>query len=337
MHRARTAELDDDETDEDCADSGSIIGCENQTLGESIALTGTDFALHYESDRTPASAASRSIRMKLIGDTVHPDLESIIVETRIAGRRVTEKFAATPNRFFRFTWDGKDAFGREVQGTQTARVRVGYQYDVERPPTAVPYTFADNEVSTLAEEAFNSSWGAMPDPRGNMRTFSGSATDGEGGGAAPSGGGAYTAGWVTLRTHAYPDHAVARIPAADRNLGRARGRPRWLDARRASRLRPAVARTLHGGDGSTRSADSVNAVISDVDPRIGSSGSARAQEGIEVGPDGTIYFVDYYADKVFKRTPDGQLSLVAGNSPRRSAATAGPPRSRDSTARARSN
>ena len=316
------SELDDDETDEDCADSGSIIGCENQTLGESIALTGTDFALHYESDRTPASAASRSIRMKLIGDTVHPDLESIIVETRIAGRRVTEKFAATPNRFFRFTWDGKDAFGREVQGTQTARVRVGYQYDVETA-TAVPYTFADNEVSTLAEEAFNSSWGAMPDPRGNMRTFSGSATDGEGGGAAPSGGGAYTAGWVTLPPTRTP---ITLWREYQRPIGiwdaRADGLGGWtLDAHHAY---DPLSRTLHGGDGSTRSADSVNAVISDVDPRIGSSGSARAQEGIEVGPDGTIYFVDYYADKVFKRTPDGQLSLVAGNSPASFSGDGGP-------------
>lgn len=34
-----------------CKQSGSIIGCENQSLGEVVGITGTAFRLHYQSDR----------------------------------------------------------------------------------------------------------------------------------------------------------------------------------------------------------------------------------------------------------------------------------------------
>lgn len=37
--------------DDQCLVAGSIIGCQNQTLGETIAIVGTPFALHYQSDR----------------------------------------------------------------------------------------------------------------------------------------------------------------------------------------------------------------------------------------------------------------------------------------------
>ncbi len=292
-----------DKTDEDCADQGSIIGCENQTLGEAVDLAGTDFKLHFESDRTPGSANRRSFRLKLVGDEVHKDLEKIVVETMIAGRRFKETVDATPNRIHAFTWDGKDAFGRTVQGTQTARIKVGYQYDVEYA-TAVPYTVAEGE--DLGGGAFTSSWGAMPDPLGDRRMVLVSAGGGGGGGGA------------TARVTMPPTRGPITLwQEYRRDLGvwdaRAAGLGGWtLDAHHAY---DPIARVLHMGDGSTRSAESVNATISQLEtPKFGVYGG-RAQAGIDVGPDGTVYTTDFYGDRVYKRLPNGTVELVAGNPP----------------------
>ncbi len=50
-----------------CAESGSIIDCQNQALGEGLPVVGTPFRLGYRSDRLPGSAAARSITLNLTG------------------------------------------------------------------------------------------------------------------------------------------------------------------------------------------------------------------------------------------------------------------------------
>ena len=46
-------------TDDDCPKNGnSTLGCMNQTLGEDVPITGTEFSLHYDSARTLASGAN---------------------------------------------------------------------------------------------------------------------------------------------------------------------------------------------------------------------------------------------------------------------------------------
>ena len=44
---------------------GSIISCQNQTLGEALSIHGTPFHLHYQSDRTPGYLAARTIEISL--------------------------------------------------------------------------------------------------------------------------------------------------------------------------------------------------------------------------------------------------------------------------------
>jgi hypothetical protein len=39
-----------------------------------------------------------------------------------------QSFPAETNQHHLFTWDGRDAFGREVHGTQRATIRLGYVY-----------------------------------------------------------------------------------------------------------------------------------------------------------------------------------------------------------------
>jgi RHS repeat-associated protein len=49
-------------TDDDCQKNGnSTLGCMNQTLGEDVPITGTDFSLHYDSGRSLAAGASSAV------------------------------------------------------------------------------------------------------------------------------------------------------------------------------------------------------------------------------------------------------------------------------------
>lgn len=52
--------VDDDAVDDPCQVPGSVIGCENQSLGEAVDLVGTPFQLHYQSDRVPGRPLANS-------------------------------------------------------------------------------------------------------------------------------------------------------------------------------------------------------------------------------------------------------------------------------------
>ncbi len=112
-----------------CDQAGSsVMGIQNQTLGESVAIAGTPFHLHYQSDRAPGFKATRTLTIPVSGDSLHEDVKRIDVVIRIAGRRFRESLPAQINQEYSFTWDGKDAYGRDVQGAQLATIWVGYVY-----------------------------------------------------------------------------------------------------------------------------------------------------------------------------------------------------------------
>ena len=112
-----------------CHASGSDIEIQNQTLGEAIAVAGTPFRLHYHSGRVPGRKIARTMQISLSGAEIPKSLKRIDVEVLVAGQRLTKQFPAKPNQDYVFLWDGRDAYGREVQGQRTATVRIGYVYD----------------------------------------------------------------------------------------------------------------------------------------------------------------------------------------------------------------
>jgi RHS repeat-associated protein len=114
--------------DDPCQASGSIIECENQTLGETLGITGTPFSLNYRSDRVLGRKGTNTLQIPLSGETVSSTLQRIDLEIWIAGRVITQSFPATPNQNYTFRWDGLDAYGRTTSGVQVVRVRIGYAY-----------------------------------------------------------------------------------------------------------------------------------------------------------------------------------------------------------------
>lgn len=116
---------DQDDCDEEC---GSIIYSQDQALGETLSLSGVPFALHYVSDRVLGRATSRSINISVTGPSVPSSVLRIDVTVEIAGRTFRRTFPRQTNLQHKILWDGKDAYGRSVLGTQLAHVQIDYVY-----------------------------------------------------------------------------------------------------------------------------------------------------------------------------------------------------------------
>ena len=115
--------------DQPTVDGASVIECESQILGERISLVGTGLSLNYRSDRVPGRKAANTLTIPLSGTTVPGVLKRIELEIAVAGRIIKQTFPAAPNQTHTFNWDGLDAYGRALQGTQPVSVRIGYVYD----------------------------------------------------------------------------------------------------------------------------------------------------------------------------------------------------------------
>ena len=137
-----------------CA-AGSIIRCQDQTVGEAIPIAGTPFQLMHWSDRSPRS--SHKLEVALTSQVrLAPNLKAIWVDVSIAGQRVQQSFGFpfTADMRFPFEWDGKDAFGRVLQGPQRVVVKVGYVYGLSPQSSG---TFGDfSDAATVVPPGYDS-------------------------------------------------------------------------------------------------------------------------------------------------------------------------------------
>src|SRR5690606_13261536 len=111
-------EVQEDEPD---CQLGSIIECQNQTLGESLGIPGAPFSLNYRSSRAEGRKSAYSIDVPLTGSAVPTELRRIEFRIAVAGRLFSGIVETpVPDLTTRFTWDGMDVFGRVLQGAQRA-------------------------------------------------------------------------------------------------------------------------------------------------------------------------------------------------------------------------
>lgn len=304
---------DDEPPPEESTRCGSIIGCESQSLGEAIGVAGTPFSLHYTSYRTPGRMDRYQVEIPLTDSIVPDSLARIDVEVLIAGRGPYKtdcdassppncstvpdlrwSFAPAPDLTHTFTWDGKDAYGRDVRGGQLATVRIGFVYTggYGTPPSgqqsfsslstgsALPWVSGSREsdlVATLWQEArvWVGPWDARAQGLG---------------------------GW-SLNVHHQYDPRTGMLYLGD---GRQRG---------GSAMKPMI--DAFAGTGVACSS------IED----CGATGPAltsglKSPLGLAAGPDGTLYFVD--GQRVRKVDPDGIVSTVAGTGYQGSTGDGGP-------------
>jgi RHS repeat-associated protein len=114
--------------DHTCQASGSVIECQNQILGEEMALIGTPFKLRYQSERTPGYVTAYELEIPLTDDSPPASLQRVEVEISVAGQFHRLTFGPAANQETTFRWDGRNAYGQIVQGEQPVTVRIGYVY-----------------------------------------------------------------------------------------------------------------------------------------------------------------------------------------------------------------
>ena len=255
---------------------GSTIEIQNQILRETIGITGVPYSLNYASDRVPGRKAAYTVEIPLSEAQVPPGLKRIELEIQIAGKTYAEAFAPQPNQVHTFTWDGKDAYGRELQGKHPAVVKIGYTYD------AVYYSSQDapeNSFGTVSGMPITSSRARQEVTLWEeYRIMIGSWQAGAFG----------LGGWTMDVQHFYDPG----------------GRVLYLGdgTRRSATNIPPVISTIAGTGVSGYSGDG------------GPATAARLANpmGVTVGPDGSIYIGERLNHCIRKIDPNGLIRTVAG-------------------------
>jgi hypothetical protein len=105
----------------------SLVRHISRTFHEDISIPGTDFILHYASDRV--DGYHHVITVPVSGNTVPASLKQIVVQLRVSGRTLEQILDPLPNQKIEFEWDGLDHLGRPVKGSTIVRVNIGFVYD----------------------------------------------------------------------------------------------------------------------------------------------------------------------------------------------------------------
>ncbi|MGH7395583.1 MAG: RHS repeat-associated core domain-containing protein, partial [Candidatus Methylomirabilales bacterium] len=264
------------EKDQGCQ-SHSVIRCEEQSLGESVAISGTPFRLHYQSDRAVGRREFYQLPIPLSGATVPASLTRIDLEVFVAGQSFTQSFPPTPNQTFTVTWDGRDGYGRPVQGRQPARIRLGYVYGVVYTEPApfiqsfLAFSATGAAISTNAARFERTLWQESSASLGAWDTQA-----------------VGLGGWSLSGHHGY-DVVGKTLFLGDGGRRSAEGL--------GSRITTVAGNGLAG-------------FVGDGGPATGTP--LFFPSGVAVAPDGSLFLVDQGSCRVRKVNPDGIITTVAG-------------------------
>ncbi len=310
---------------------GSVIGCERQTLGEAVKLVGSNLTLHYQSDRVPGRTAEQNVQLEVATGAAPMGVQSTQVELIVAGQKLTQALLPSATSAT-VGWDGKDAYGRPVQGSQRYTVRTGYTYKVVYARAAqvklawgrlsgVPITGSPARMEvTLWQERHGiiSRWDSRGLGLGGWTLSALQAYD-------PVGRVLQLGDGTRLDSETLGAGVIATIAGS---LGGflGDGGPA-LAARLSGPLALAVA-----PDGSLSFADSGNLRVRRIAPNgvittvagigtLGDTGDGalatlaqfKDVSDVAVGPDGTLYVADRASGKVRRVGADGIITTVAGN------------------------
>ena len=161
------------------AQAGSVIACQSQALGENVPVVGTDYQLVYRSDLVPGRRAEYALNIPLSGATPPTTMLSMTLKVDVAGRSFNSAYSPAGGQSSSFQWDGKDAYGRQMQGSQPVEVLLGYVYRLVYGPCTflggscggnVGYNRADMTFTLYQQwDGALGAWNALPEGLGGWR------------------------------------------------------------------------------------------------------------------------------------------------------------------------
>ena len=326
-----------------CNSRGSIIGCEDQSLGERVDLVGTGLDLAYSSTRVPGNRSRASLDVAVSGESVPASLKRIEVELEIVGRRISQTLAAVANQRFSYEWDGIDGYGRLLQGDQPATVRVGYVYDAAYENTASFGSFGDG--SRLTADSARQEATIWSETQTTLATAAVADSRGVGlGGWTLSAHHAYDPRTHTLMlgdgtaVQATPGLSVIETIAGSGTRGFAGDGGAATGAALAApggvafdaagnlyvgdQLNDRVRRVARDGTVTTVAGDGRFAYGGDGGPATSASLASPLELAVDAG--GALYIADVDNHRVRRVAPDGTITTVAGNGTRGFSGDGGP-------------
>jgi RHS repeat-associated protein len=262
-----------------CLKPGSVIDVQNQVLEEEVPVAGTNFSLHYVSDRVPGRLDAYTLEIPLSGNKTAAPLKRIELEIKVAGQFIKESFPPAPEQTYKFVWDGKDGFGRHLQGTQPATISVHYVYDaVYKKPAALQRSFAEYSDVDIDANPARQEITMYQEWTTQLGTW-----DARGLGLG---------GWSLSMHHIYDPVGRILFPGHG--------------GRQSADVTDDVIVTVAG----TREANE--------EPGYGDGGPAvkatlNCPAGVDVAPDGTVYIADIDDNTVRQVRLDGKITTIAGN------------------------
>ena len=259
---------DDDNSDKDCRHKDqSTIAIQSQVLSEEIPIVGTDYTLNYVSSRTPGRITGRTMDITIAGSTLPPSLARIDLSVYVAGQTIDTSFLPLPNQDHQFSWDGKDAYGRPLQGQQSVEVELTYVFPaVYTPPSGSSSAFGISSPSP------NTGYNPARDEFLYSRRWRGLLNSGD---AVATGLG----GWSVDVHHVYdPTGRAIRLGSGETHAGV---------------MTIGAIHTIAGGGAGA------------IDPKDNEGEKATAVDldspfGVEAAPDGRVYFADTHNEIVWR-------------------------------------
>jgi RHS repeat-associated protein len=154
-----SAQAPDAPIDDPCGKTGgSTIAVENGTLREDVPIAGTPFTLNYASNRAQ-TAVRRGLEFTVPvsdGSARADTYRGATVRIEVGGQVLTRSLAAnSPELQVSLTWDGLNAYGREMVGATRAVIETCYLYDAphRRDPVSLCSSYVE-QVTPFLSTAF---------------------------------------------------------------------------------------------------------------------------------------------------------------------------------------
>jgi len=275
--------------DDSCKEEGSIIEVSNTVLQQMFAATGTQFQLHYRSDRTAGFAASSNVHIPLTGPSPPANLKRVDLTIEIAGQLFEQSFTNAASQIYDFAWDGLDGFGRIATGLQPVVTEVSYVYDTVYQQVDSFGGLGEGLALVPARTEYSLS-----------RTWSGYIQ-------APSTPSAVTPGFSISGLHTYDTRANVLLfgNGSRRSMGDS------SKETQAELQRLGLAATIETIVGTGPTGDAGGGYSGD--GGAATAAMLNAPSDVAVAPDGTLYIADNKNCRIRKVDPQGVISTFAGS------------------------